>query len=118
MTEFETATLAARDAALWVAIAQVAIGAGQIAIVWYGIRAMQRMGQTRAREQDQRHAEAMAAFAERREADAEQREALRALIAGQDEQRAASAEQREALRVAVAGLEAAIARAAQKGADR
>lgn len=79
MTDFEIATLAARDAALWVAVAQiaatVAIGTGQIAIVWYGIRAMQRAGDRRAREQDQRHTEAM--------------RALEALIAGQHDQGAA-----------------------------
>ena len=68
MNEFEIASLAAREAALWVAVAQVAatlaIGIGQIAVVWYGIRAMQRMGATRAREQDQRHEEAMTALNE------------------------------------------------------
>lgn len=57
MTEFETATLAfqtgslaLRESALWIAVAQVAV-------VWYGIRAMQR-----ASEQDQRHTEAMRAL--------------------------------------------------------
>ena len=40
------------------------IGIGQIAVVWYGIRAMQRMGAARAREQDQRHEETMAALNE------------------------------------------------------
>ncbi len=106
MTEFETATLAARDAALWVAIAQVAaalaIGAGQIAVVWYGIRAMRRMGRTRAREQDQRHEEAMAASRERHEeamaALAGQRRALEALIEDQGESR-------EALRETIASHE-------------
>ena len=63
MTEFEIAGIALRESALWVAVAQVtatvAIGIGQIAVVWYGIRAMQRAGTQRAREQDQRHTEAM-----------------------------------------------------------
>ena len=63
MDEYEAATLAVRTAALWVAYGQVAvtlvIGIGQIAVVWHGIRAMQRMGAARAREQDQRHEEAM-----------------------------------------------------------
>ena len=70
MSEFEIATLAYQrsslslgESALWVAVAQIAaslaIGIGQIAVVWYGIRAMQRAGAQRAREQDQRHAEAM-----------------------------------------------------------
>ena len=73
MTEYEAATLAFRTAALAVqetglevTIAQVAaalaIGIGQIAVVWYGIRAMQRAGAPRAAEQDQRHAEAMQAL--------------------------------------------------------
>lgn len=60
MTEFETATVALRDASLWVALAQVTatllIGGGQIAIVWFAIRAMQRTGDRRAQEQDTRHA--------------------------------------------------------------
>ena len=71
MNEYEIASLAAREAALWVAVAQVAatlaIGIGQIAVVWYGIRAMQRMGATRAREQDQRHEETMTRADQRHE---------------------------------------------------
>ena len=63
MTEYELATLAIREAALRATWAQVAaalaIGLGQIAIVAIGIRAMQRAGERRAKEQDQRHAEAM-----------------------------------------------------------
>ena len=81
MNEYEIASLAAREAALWVAVAQVAatlaIGIGQIAVVWYGIRAMQRMGATRAREQDQRHEETMQRLDN-------QRRALEALIAGME----------------------------------
>ena len=64
MTEYEAATLALREGTLWVAIGQLLIGLGQIAIVWYGIRAMQRAGDRRAKEQDQRHAEAMIALEE------------------------------------------------------
>ena len=63
---YQQATLALRESALWVAVAQVAatltIGIGQIAVVWYGIRVMQRAGAQRAREQDQRHAESMRAL--------------------------------------------------------
>ena len=59
MNEYEVATLAARYAGLWIAAAQVGIGLLQTGIVWYGIHAMQRMGATRAREQDQRHEEIM-----------------------------------------------------------
>ncbi len=60
--------LALQEGAVWVAVAQVAativIGLGQIAIVWFGIRVMQRTGAQRAREQDQRHEEAMNALRE------------------------------------------------------
>lgn len=66
MTEYEIATLGMRKTGLWIAAAHVAValivGGGQIGIVWYGIRAMQRMGSERAREQDNRHAEAMRAL--------------------------------------------------------
>ena len=56
---YQEATLATRYAGLWIAAAQVGVGLLQAAIVWYGIRAMQRAGAQRAREQDQRHVEAM-----------------------------------------------------------
>ena len=59
---FRTASLAAQHAGLWTAAAHVAVGLIQAAIVWYGIRAMQRAGEQRARDQDQRHAEAMQRF--------------------------------------------------------
>jgi len=63
MTEFEIASIALQKASLWASYGQIAatvtIGLGQIAIVWHGIRAMQRAGDRRAREQDQRHAETM-----------------------------------------------------------
>ena len=66
MTEYEIATLAGRHLAHWIAAAQVAaavaIGIGQIAIVRYGIRAMQEAGERRAREEDQRHEESMCAL--------------------------------------------------------
>ncbi len=77
---YQAATLAARHAALWIAGAQVAVaavvGMGQIAIVWVGIRAMQHMGERRAREQDQRHTESMATLADQRRALDDQRQAL------------------------------------------
>ena len=75
MTPFETESLAISAAALWVAaaslVAQVAIGAGQIAVVWHGIRSMIASGQDRAREHDQRHEEAM------RKSDQHHEEAMR-----------------------------------------
>ncbi len=91
MTEFELASLALRESALWVAIGQVAatlvIGLGQIGIVWYGIRAMNRSGAERAqdrrqreRAETQRHAEAMQRHAEAMAALDLQRRALETLI--------------------------------------
>ena len=93
MNEYELATLALREGTLWVAVAQVAatlmVGFGQIGIVWYGIRAMQRASDERAKDrrqyaedqrqhakdqrqhakdQDRRHAETMAALAMQRQA--------------------------------------------------
>ena len=59
MTPFEVATLATG----------VAIGLGQIGIVWYGIRAMTRSTGHRADEHDRRHTEAMTAQ-EKRHAEA------------------------------------------------
>lgn len=59
-TEYEAATLVLRAATLTVTkwrtaatAATVAIGLGQIAIVAFGIRAMQRAGEHRAMKQDQ-----------------------------------------------------------------
>ncbi len=98
MTEFELASLALRESALWVAIGQVAatlvIGLGQTGIVWYGIRAMNRSGaervqdrRQRERAETQRHAEAMQRHTEASERHAEamaaldlQRRALETLI--------------------------------------
>ena len=82
MTPFETESLAISAAALWVAVgalvAQVVIGAGQIAVVWHGIRTMIASGEARAREHDQRHEEVMRNHEQRHE---ETMTALRALIA-------------------------------------
>ena len=57
MTPFEMSTVA-------LAAAQVAVGIGQVAVIWYGIRAMVASGADRAREHDQRHAESMAGLRE------------------------------------------------------
>lgn len=81
MDEYELSTLALRGAGNWIAAAHVAVGLIQAGIVWIGIRAMQRAGDRRATEQDQRHAEAMVA---QRESHAEAMVALRALIARTD----------------------------------
>ena len=75
MTEFETASLALREAALYTAMGHATIalliGAGQIGIVYYGIRTMQKMGLQRATETQtrdnadiRRHTETMTALQE------------------------------------------------------
>ena len=77
INEYELATLALRESALWVAIAQVSatlvVGCAQVAVVWFGIRVIRIAGDRRAAEQDQRHAEAM------RESGERHTEAMRAL---------------------------------------
>ena len=81
---YQADSLALRESALWVAVAQVAvslaIGIAQVAVVWYGIRAMQRVGAQRAHEQDQRHTEAMRALDALIDGQRRQGEALSALI--------------------------------------
>lgn len=62
--EIQKSNLAVRKTGLWIAAAHVAVGLIQAGIVWYGIRAMQRVGDRRAQEQDQRHTEAMTALRE------------------------------------------------------
>ena len=92
MGEYELAALAIHGAGNWIAAAHVAVGLIQAGIVWIGIRGMQRAGDRRATEQDQRHAEAMAAQREshveamvaQRESHAEAMVALRALIVRTD----------------------------------
>ncbi len=88
MTDYEIATLAFQDATLasrtlghWIAIAQIAatfvIGLGQIGIVWYGIRAMNRASAERAQDRAQaaRVADQRDADARRRDADSRRRDA-------------------------------------------
>ena len=60
MNEYELATLAIRKWGLWAAFGQIAIGLGQIAVVWFGIRVMRQAGERPAKEQDQRHTQIMA----------------------------------------------------------
>ena len=109
MTDFESASLAAQQAALWVAIV-VAVATCISAIaatvaaggIWYGIRAMIRANKDRAgildrqREADERrHDETMAAFAQQHR-DGERRH---------EENMAALADQRRALEALIGGLE-------------
>lgn len=45
-------------------ISTVVLAAAQVAVIWYGIRAMVASGADRVREHDQRHAESMVALRE------------------------------------------------------
>ena len=113
--DYQTATLAARHAGLWIAAAHVVVGLIQTAVVAWGIRAMIRAGaeraaaaQREAARADQRHAEAMQARAE-------------AMQARADAMRAADARHAETMAVLKAqtrALEALIERTAPPGADR
>ena len=106
--DYQTATLAARHAGLWLAGAQLAVGVAQTAIVAWGIRTMIRAGAERAA-----LAAAEAARAERRAA----REERRATLA---ERRAIRAERRAERRHAetMRALEVLIARTApERGAN-
>ena len=81
MTEFEAASLSLREAALWVAIAGVLVGAGKLAAICWGIRVMNgiyddwrrdiearnRRTEEYARQARKRHAEAMRQGRERHE---------------------------------------------------
>ena len=42
-----------------IVLGEIAIGLGKIAVVFYGIRTMEKMSEERAREADDRHLEAM-----------------------------------------------------------
>ena len=62
----QESSLAVGRTGLWISgahvVATVVIGLGQIAVVWYGIRAMMRAGERREREHERRHAESMRRF--------------------------------------------------------
>ncbi len=72
---FQNATLASRTLGHWITIAQIAatfvIGLGQIGIVWYGIRAMNRASAARDRATAARDARDAQAAAEARQRDAQ-----------------------------------------------
>ena len=128
--DYQTATLAARHAGLWIAAAHVVVGLIQAAVVAWGIRAMMRAGaeraaaaQREAARADRRHAETMQAaaarHAENMQAGAEAMQAAAARHA--DAVRAADArhaENMEALKAQSRALEALIERTAPPGADR
>ena len=135
--DYQTATLAARHAGLWIAAAHVVVGLIQTAVVAWGIRAMIRAGaeraavaQREAARADRRHAENMQAGADAmqaaaaRHAGAMQAAAARHaenMQAGADARRAADArhaENMEALKAQTRALEALIERTAPPGTDR
>ena len=80
--EFQAASLAIREWALWVAMAQVAIGAIQTGIVYYGIRAMvganaervEAAAEARREAERDRKERAEAAAEARREAERDRKE--------------------------------------------
>ena len=67
MTEYELATLTLEEVTLWVAVGHLmvalVVGLGKIAMVC-GIRVLERDCECRAREEEQRHTEAMTALHE------------------------------------------------------
>ena len=96
--EFRAASLAIREWALWVAIAQVAIGAIQTGIVYYGIGAMVRATDQRGRDAERDRKERAEAAAEaRRDAERDRKErAESAERARKERAEAAAAARREA----------------------
>ena len=80
--EYQAATLAARHAGLWIAAAHVVIGLLQCAVVGYGIYAMVRANNERARAASEDRREARAArAADQRAADQRHTESMAALKA-------------------------------------
>ena len=131
--EFQAASLAIREWALWVAMAQVAISAIQTGIVYYGIRAMVRATNQRGRDAEHDRKERAEAAAEarreaerdraeraeaaaeaRREADRRHEEsmaAIKALIEGQAQTNATLAANTATLAEATAALKIVVERA-------
>ena len=116
MTDFQTATLAAQHAALWIAavaaVASLISAAASTAAaigIWYGIRAMVRANKARAvildrqhQADERRHEEAMAALADQRRDDERRHE--EAIAAAHEETMAAFAESMAAHEKAMAAL--------------
>ena len=120
--EFQAASLAIREWALWVAMAQVAIGAIQTGIVYYGIRAMvganaeraEAAAEARREAERDRKERAEAAAEARREADRRHEEsmaAIKALIEGQAQTNATLAANTAMLAEATAALKIVVERA-------
>ena len=127
MTDFQTATLAAQHAALWIAavaaVASLISAAASTAAaigIWYGIRAMVRANKARAvildrqhQADERRHEETMAALADQRRDDERRHEA--AMAAHAESMAAFSRQQRDderrheenmtALKALIGGLE-------------
>ena len=118
--EFQAASLAIREWALWVAMVQVAISAIQTGIVYYGIRAMVGANAERVeaaaearREAERDRAERAEAAAEaRREADRRHAEAMQASAERHAESMAAINAMAATLAEATTALKVVVERAA------
>ena len=119
--EFQAASLAIREWALWVAMGQVAISAIQTGIVYYGIRAMvganaervEAAAEARREAERDRKERAEAAAEARREADRRHEEsmaAIKALIEGQAQTNATLAANTAMLAEATAALKIVVER--------
>ena len=105
--EFRAASLAIREWALWVAIAQVAIGAIQTGIVYYGIGAMVRATDQRGRDAERDRKERAEAAAEaRRDAERDRKERAEAAAAARREADQRHAESMAAINAMAATLAA------------
>ena len=90
MTEFEIATLEFTRISLWIsaihAFISLIVGVGQCALIWYGLKLMQRGTERREEQSKRQHEETMAALDTRhreamRDMEARHRESMRALEA-------------------------------------
>ena len=90
MTQFELATLELSRIGLWIsavhAFISLIVGFGQCALIWYGLKLMQRGTERREEQSKRQHEETMAALDTRhreamRDTDARHRESMRALEA-------------------------------------
>ena len=105
--EFQAASLAIREWALWVAIAQVAISAIQTGIVYYGIGAMIRATDQRGRDAERDRKERAEAAAEaRRDAERDRKERAEAAAAARREADQRHAESMAAINAMAATLAA------------
>lgn len=102
MTDFEIATLALQQKALYAAVAipvvAFVVGVTQVLAIVYGIRQMRRAGDQREEREDHRHTEVMAAVEQQGEAFRRQGEAFQQQGEALRQQGEALRQQGEALR--------------------